>query len=282
MKALAIFLLTFAACRAQSARSEVEAVLQRMEHAEQTGDFNTWQGLWTPAKAAELEGLRRYAQARPEVRYRALTTYVQGDRAVLLVEGTSQFVTVTLAKESGQWKIQDEVWRDTAPAPTTVYALAPPALGAFARAGSPWDKAAPGMVRAVFDDVYLYVRIEADSDLPAPGATIVTPPGGWPNLRIAVSGAGDFVLYDTVNVGDQATFDKQGKANSHRAFAAYMIRLERNGREVLSSTAGLEPSPLLTVAGRDYDIRLPLVAMGLRDPRPPRITVNGVAARRFP
>jgi hypothetical protein len=88
------------------------------------------------------------------------------------------------------------------------------------------------------------------------------------------SDAGEFVLYDAVNVGDQATFDEHGRANSHRPFAAYSIRLERNGHEVFSSSADLHPSPLVEVAGRDYDIRIPLATMGIMDSHATRMTIG--------
>jgi hypothetical protein len=110
--------------------------------------------------------------------------------------------------------------------------------------------------------------------LPAPGSTIQKPPGGWPVLKIDTSDAGEFVLYDAVNVGDQATFDTAGRANSHRAFAAYSIRLERNHREVFSASADLHPSPLVEVAGRDYDIRIPLATMGIMDSRATSMTIG--------
>ena len=77
-------------------------------------------------------------------------------------------------------------------------------------------------MKAVFDESYLYIRIESSAELPAPGSTIEKPPGGWPVLKIDTSDAGEFVLYDAVNVGDQATFDARGRANSHRPFAAYI------------------------------------------------------------
>jgi hypothetical protein len=99
-------------------------------------------------------------------------------------------------------------------------------------------------------------------------------------------------LYDQVNVGDQATFDQSGRANSHRAFAAYMIRLERKDKEVFSATADMDPNPLLQVAGRDYDIRIPLATMGIVDSRATRMTVGdaqwpksavlSIAALRYP
>ena len=82
-------------------------------------------------------------------------------------------------------------------------------------------------MKAVFDESYLYIRIESSAELPAPGSTIGKPPGDWPVLKIGASDAGEFVLYDAVNVGDQATFDERGRANSHRPFAAYSIRLEQ-------------------------------------------------------
>lgn len=73
---------------------------------------------------------------------------------------------------------------------------------------------------------------------------------------------------------------------------AYAIRLERNDQEVFSATAGLDPSSLLKVSRRDYDISIPLAVMGITDSRAARITagdaqspqsaVVSVAAQRFP
>ena len=286
MRVLAILVLALTACWAQSSQSNVEAVLKQMERAEQTGDFNAWAALWTREKSGEVEKMRPYVRATPDVHYRATKTFVHGDEAVLLVQrASSSFVTMTLRKQGGQWKIQEQVWRDTAPDPDCVYALAPPDPGAFVRAGSRWDQVAPAMdpsqaarlgwqLKAAFDESYLYIRIESNTDLPAPGSTIGKPPGGWPVLKIAASDAGEFVLYDAVNIGDQATFDEHGRANSHRPFAAYWIRLERNGHEIFSTSADLHPSPLLEVAGRDYDIRIPLRTMGIIDSRATRMTIG--------
>lgn len=304
VRVLTILLLTLMACHAQSDQSKLEAVLKQMERAEQTGDFNTLLGLFTREKAADFEKMRPYVKARPEARYRATAAFARGDQGVILSEGASHsFLTLMLRRESGEWKIQDLVIRDTAANPNSVYALVPPDLGAFARAGSHWDQVAPAMdpreaarqgwqMKAVFDDSYLYIRFETMTDLPAPGSTIEKPPGGWPVLKINVPGTGEFVLYDAVNVGDQATFE-HGIANSHRAFAAYMIRLESNHHEVFSASAGLEPSPLLDVAGRDYDIRIPLAAMGIKDSRTiktmtigdaqwPKSAVLSAAVQRYP
>lgn len=302
MRVLVIVLLTLTSCSAQSSQGKVEALLKQREHAEQTGDFNTWLGLWTTEKARELQRLRPYATAQPSVRYRATKIFVRGDKAVVLAQGgpSNGFATMMLRKESGQWKLQDEVWRETAADPKSVYALLPPDPGAFARAGSPWGQVPQTMdpastarlgwqIKAVFDESYLYIRIESNAGLPAPGSTTKIPPGGWPILHIKTSSAGEFVLYDTVNIGDQATFDKHGRANSHRPFAAYMIRLERNDHEVFSASADLHPSPLISVAGRDYDIRIPLATMGITDSRATAMTIGdlqravvNIAVERYP
>ncbi len=286
MRVLAILLVIVSTGCAQSEDSKVEAVLNQMERAEQTGDFNTWVSLWTREKSADAEKMRAYARARPEARYHPTKSFVRGDEAVLLVEsGPEAFVTMTLRREGGQWKIQDQFFRNTAADPNSVYAFVLPDPGTFARTGSPWDQVATAMdqtkaasqgwqLKAVFDESYLYIRIEASADLPAPGSTIATSPTRWPVLKIDTSDAGEFVLFDAVNIGDQATFDATGKANSHRAYAAYMIRLERKDREVFSASADLNPSPLVEVAGRDYDIRIPLATMGILDSRATKMTIG--------
>lgn len=275
-----------AICCSQSDQSKVETVLKQMEQAEQAGDFNAWEALWAKDKLGQIEKMRPYVKARPSVQYQLMKSFVHGDQAVLLAQAASDsFVTIMLQRENGTWKIHDEIWGDTAPDPNSVYALVPPDPGAFGRAGSPWNQVAPGLnpseasrqgwqIKAAFDESYLYIRIEAANPLPAPGATIEKPPGGWPVLKIDTSNSGEFVLNATVNVGDQATFDEHGKANSHRAFADYSIRLERKDHEIFSTSAALHPSPLLNVEGRNYDIRIPLATMGIMDSRATNITVG--------
>jgi hypothetical protein len=132
-------------------------------------------------------------------------------------------------------------------------------------------------MKAVFDESYLYLRIEASGELPAPGNTIVKPAGGWPVFKIVTSDAGEFVLFDQAQVGDRATLDEHGKANSHRAYASYMFRLEHNDHEVFSASAGLDPSPLVEVAGRDYDVRIPLATMSIMDSRATKMTIGAAS-----
>jgi hypothetical protein len=286
MRVLTILLLILATCWAQSEESKVEAVLKQMERAEQTGNFDALVSLFTRQKAPEFQRLRSVIKARPEAQYRAIRTQVHGEEAALLAQGgANSFVTMTLRKEGGQWKIQNQIWSETPPPATSVYALVPPEPGAFARAGAPWNQVPQATytspkfhegweMKAVFDEAYLYIRIETSGQLPAPGSTIKTPPLGWPVLKVDTSDAGEFVLNETVNVGDQATFDSNGRANSHRAYAAYMVRLEHGDKEVLSAAADLHSSPLVTVKGRDYDVRIPLVAMGIIDSRATKMTIG--------
>jgi len=289
---------------AQSDEAKVSGVLERMERAEQTGDFNAFAALWSREKQAEIEKMRTYMRAQPQRQYRAIKAYVQGEQGVMLAQAAANsYVTMMLRREEGQWRIRDMEWRETAPNPKSVYAVVPPDTGAFARDGSRWDQIAPALdadraarlgfqMRALFDESFLYIRIETNGELPAPGSTIEKPPSGWPVLKIVASGAGEFVLYDAVDVGDQATFDEHGKANSHRAFAAYSLRLERNHEEVFTAWAGLDPTPLIGVAGRNLELRIPLATMGITDSRATRMTVGDAAwpkstvvsvdARRYP
>lgn len=286
MRLVAFFLIFGVCCRAQRTEDQVAATLKQLERAEQTGDANAWIALWARGSAANAEKMRAYIRPRPEQRYQASAIYAQGDEAVILAQAAvGSFVTLTFVREDEAWKIKDEKWRDTAANPNSVYALLPPAGGAFLNAGSPWDQAAPAVdanqaarqgwqVRAIFDESFLYVRIEARDPLPAPGSTIVRPPGGWPVMKIGIAGAGDFVLFDSVNVGDQATFDQSGKANSHRAYASYLMRLEHNDREIFTTWADLETNRLIEVSGRNFEIRIPLRLMGITDVRAAKITIG--------
>ena len=286
MRLLATLLILLTACRAQSPEDQVAETLKKLERAEQTGNADALLALWTHEKLADVEKMRPYIRPQPDRQYRASKIYVQDDQAVLLAQAAANsFVNMTLRKEDGRWKISDQMWRDSAADPGSVYALLPPPDGAFTRAGSHWDQVAPGMdstraaslgwqMRAVFDESFLYIRIESGAPLPPPGSTIESSPTRWPVMKIAVAGAGDFVLLDAVNIGDQATFDKNGRANSHRPFASYSMRLEHHDREVFSTSADLNPSRLIEVTGPYFDMRIPLRSLGITDSRAAKITVG--------
>ena len=286
MRMLAGLFAILSVCSAQSAENEVASVLRQMERAEQAGDGSAWVALWSREKSADAEHMRPYIRPRPDARYRESRIFVQGDEAVVLAQvPPDNFVTMIFHRENAAWKVHDQLWRNTAANPDSVYALIPPDSGAFSRAGSPWDDIAPALdpdraaklgwqMRSVFDESFLYIRLEAGATLPLPGSTTDQSPGAWPVLKIAIDGADEFVLLDAVDIGDQATFDENGKANSHRPFAAYSMRLEHNNREVFTVFAGLEASPLIEVAGRGYQMRIPLRSMGITDSRTAGITIG--------
>ena len=248
-----------------------------MEKAEQTGDANTFVGLWSREGAANAEGMRPYLRPRPNAHYTTSKIFVQGNDAVLLGQiGEQQFLSMRFVREDGRWKIKDQVFSEKAYPADSVYAMIPPAAGAFERAGAPWQSVAPALdkadaakqgwqVRAAYDESYLYIRIESPAPLPAPGSQAEEPPGGWPVMKIGVSGVGEFVLHANANIGDQATFDKSGRANSHRPYVAYWLMLERAGQMIFQAWAGLQPDPLVQVGDNFFDVRVPLRTMGVED-----------------
>ena len=97
---------------------------------------------------------------------------------------------------------------------------------------------------------------------------------GWPVMKIGVSGAGEFVLHATANIGDQATFDKGGRANSHRHFVSYWLMLERGDKMIFETFAGPRPDPLVETTGNFLDVRIPLRTMGVTDTSRRTITIG--------
>lgn len=286
MRTLVCLLICTIGCRAQRPEDQVLAVYRQMEKAEQSGDANTFVGLWSRESASNAEKMRPYLRARPNAHYTWSKVFVQGDEAALLGQiGEGQYLSMRLVKEDGRWKIKDQVWSQTAFHADSVYATIPPAAGAFERAGAPWQNIAPAFdganaakrgwqVRATYDESYLYVRIESSSPFPAPGSTVEKPPSGWPVMKVSVSGVDEFVLHATANIGDQATFDESGRANSHRPYVAYWLMVERANQMIFQASADLQPHPLVQAGGRSFDVRIPLRTMGVSDARQTKITIG--------
>jgi hypothetical protein len=159
-----------------------------MEKAEQSGDANTWIGLWSRESAPEAEKMRFRVHPRPDLHYTSSKVFVQGDEAALLGQyGKNEFLGMRFVKEDGRWKIKDQVFGDKAYPAESVYAMIPPAAGAFERAGAPWQNVAPAFdkaaaakhgwqVRATYDESFLYIRIESSEPIPAPGSQAEKPP----------------------------------------------------------------------------------------------------------
>jgi hypothetical protein len=257
-----------------------------MEKAVQSGDANTFIGLWSRESTSDAEKMRPYLRPRPDAHYTSSRVFVQGDEAVLLGQsGPNQFLSMRFVKEDGRWKIKGQVSSDKAYPAESVYAMIPPAAGAFERAGAPWQNVAPAFdnagaakrgwqVRATYDESFLYIRIESSMPMPAPGTQAEKPPMGWPVLKVGVSGVGEFVLHANANIGDQATFDENGRANSHRHYVAYWLMLERAGQMIFQATAGLDPDPLVQAGEHFFDVRMPLRTMGVADARHTKITIG--------
>ncbi len=286
MRILVCLLICTIGCLAQRPEDQVLAVYRQMENAEQSGDANAWVGLWSRESAANAEKMRPYLRARPDAHYTSSRTFVQGDEAALLGQiGKDQFLSMRLVKEDGRWKIRDQAFSEQAYPAESVYAMIPPAAGAFERAGEPWQNVAQAFdkadaarhgwqVRATYDESFLYIRIESSAPIPPSGTQAEKPPMGWPVMKVAVSGVGEFVLHATANIGDQATFDANGRANSHRHYVAYWLMLERANKMIFQTNAGLQPDPLVRAAGNFLDVRVPLRTMGVADARPTKITVG--------
>jgi hypothetical protein len=286
MRTLVCFSICTIGCLAQRPEDQVLAVYRQMEKAEQSGDANAWVGLWSRESAANAEKMRPYLRARPDAHYTSSRTFVQGDEAALLGQiGKDQFLSMRLVKEDGRWKIKDQAFSEQAYAAESVYAMIPPAAGAFERAGAPWQNVAPAFdkadaakhgwqVRATYDESFLYIRIESSAPIPAPGTQAEKPPMGWPVMKVAVSGVGEFVLHATANIGDQATFDANGRANSHRHYVAYWLMLERANKMIFQANAGLQPDPLVQAGDNFLEVRVPLRTMGVSDARPTKITIG--------
>jgi len=286
MRALVCFLICTIGCRAQQPEDQVLAVYRQMEKAEQSGDANTWVGLWSRESASNAEKMRPYLRPRPDARYTSSKTFVQGDEAALLGQiGKDQFLSMRLLKEDGRWKIKDQAFSDKAYPAESVYAMIPPAAGAFERAGAPWQNVAPAFdkadaakrgwqVLATYDESFLYIRIESSTPIPAPGSQAEKPPMGWPVMKVGVSGVGEFVLHATANIGDQATFDESGRANSHRHYVAYWLMLERADQMIFQVWADLHPDPLVQAGDHFLYVRVPLRTMAVADAGHTKITVG--------
>jgi hypothetical protein len=286
MRTLLCLLICTIGCRAQRPEDQVLAIYRQMEKAEQSGDANTFVGLWSRESASNAEKMRPYLRPRPNAHYTSSKVFVQGDDAALLGQiAEQQFLSMRLVKEGGLWKIKDQVWSDKAFHADSVYAMIPPPAGAFERAGCPWQNVAPAFdgadaskrgwqVRATYDESYLYVRIESSTPIPAPGSQAEKPPMGWPVMKVGVSGVGEFVLHATANIGDQATFDESGRANSHRHYVAYWLMLERADQMIFQASAGLHPDPLVQAGEHFFDVRVPLRTMGVADARHTKITIG--------
>lgn len=274
-------------CRAQSPETQVLAAYSQLEKAVQTGDANhTFVALWAREKAPEAESMRKLLSPQPDVHYTSSKVFVQGSKAVLLGQYAQDgFLNIRYVNEDGHWKIKDFASSEKPYPSESVFAMLPPPPGAFERAGEPWQKVPQALdqptaarqgwqLRTTYDESYLYIRIESSTPVPAPGTPADKPPMGWPVMKIDVPGAGNFVLHATANIGDRATFDQNGRANSHFHFVSYWLMLERSDRMLFQTFAGLDPDPLVRAGGNSLEVRIPLRTMGIADPTHTKMVIG--------
>lgn len=286
IRVILCFLLGAAIGRPQGADQAVLAVLRQMEQAQQTGDGPAWLALWSRESAAKMEQMARYLRPTPGAHYDVTASLVQGDQAAVLGHFSgSSFMSMRFVRQSGDWKVNDISWSENPLDSASIYALLPPPGGAFERAGSPWSNVPGGLsaadaarrgwqIRAAHDESYVYIRIESASPLPPPGSTASTPPLGWPVMKLSISGRDDLTVNGTANIGDQATFDQTGRANSHRHYVAYMMRVERARHMIFQAASDLQTSPLVQVDARAIVFRIPLRAVGIADASRANIVVG--------
>ena len=281
------------------AEQAVMAVYKRMEEADRNGDGGLWFALRDRKTLEAMDPALRAAiqkggRSRRSVRYEASAIRVQGNRAVLLGKvsdpegGTVQYETVLFVVEDQEWKVAREQFSDSAFDPFVLSALMPPEDGAFLRASAPWKKVAYAAVntqvvkpqnvvwkvQGTRDESYLYLRFEAASLLPAPGAKVTQqaakngspvglPPA--PDLRIKVGEDRTFVLSVRDIISTKSAVDKKGKAIGERNTIAYSVFVKNGtGEDIFESTIGEETtSRLISVQGKFIDVKLPLSGLGV-------------------
>jgi hypothetical protein len=286
MRVLVCLLICMIGCRAQRPEDQVLAVYKQIEKAVQTGDAKTFIGLWSGKSASQAEKLASMLQPQPDVHYTASSVFVQGDDAALLGQYDKDgYLSMRFVREDGRWKIKDFAFSQTPYPAESVYAVLPPPAGGFERAGEPWQNVAPGLdkataaaqgfqVRSTYDESFLYVRIESASPIPAPGSPAEKPPMGWPVMKINVSGVGEFVLHAEADIGDRATFDKNGHADSHHHYVAYGLMLERENKTLFQAWADSDPNPLVQAGDHSFEVRMPLKTMGISDAAQTKISIG--------
>lgn len=286
MRTLALLLVCLIGCQAQRPEDQVGAVYKQLEKAAQSGDANAFLSLWSRKSTSEAEGLASQLHPQPDAHYTAYKVFVQGDEAALLGQYTKDgFLSMRFVREDGRWKIRDFAFSDKAYPAESVYAVVPPPTGSFERAGEPWQNVASGFdkanaakqgfqVQATYDESFLYIRIELPTPIPAPGSQAEKPPMGWPVMKVNASGIGEFVLHAEADIGDRATFDKNGRANSHHHYVAYGLMLERDNKMLFQAWADSDPNPLIQAGDHSFEVRVPLKSMGIADPGQTKISIG--------
>ncbi|HET9179969.1 MAG TPA: hypothetical protein VFQ24_16560 [Terriglobia bacterium] len=283
----------------QESEQEVRAVFKQMEKAVREGDPDLGINLYDRATRARVAAARsNYAPVRnPAIHYEALEVAARNDHAALIGKitgvshGSVQYDRVRFVREDGSWKVAEEVWSEQPVDPAALYAMLPPADGAFARAGLPWERVPyssantrwfkPNQIdwrlQAARDESYLYVRFEHTASLPPPNSELDSAmvkagksgPPMPPVMRIIVAGNPGgrrpvfrFQLAGVIQT--RATFGHDGRATSNRYFVQYAMNLGRgDNSDIFNISTGPSYPHLIDVKGRFLEGKIPLQCLGL-------------------
>jgi len=278
---------------------QVRAIFKQMEKAVREGDPDLGIKLYDRATRARVAAARsNYAPVRnPAIHYEALAVAARNDHAALIGKitgvshGSVQYDRVRFVREDGSWKVAEEIWSEQPVDPAALYAMLPPADGAFARAGSPWQRVPyssantkwfkPNQIdwklQAARDESFLYVRFEYTASLPPPNSELVSAmvkagksgPPMPPVMRITIAGNRGarepvfrFQLAGVIQT--RATFGHDGRATSNRYFIQYAMNLGRGDNSDIFSTSTDQSYPnLIVVKGRFLEGKIPLQCLGL-------------------
>jgi hypothetical protein len=253
--------------------------------------------------------------ADPGLQYVPLAVGANGSHGVVIgrmdgsATNTFKYEAVKFLLEDGAWKVDVESMSDSPLDPRGLYALLPPADGAFIRAGSPWasipyansntkffkEDQLDWKMQATQDESFLYIRFEAKAPLPAPQVEVPadnTAPGksvnsGAPSsppvMKIKISEAAggqtanvqEFSFHASDVIQTRATFDEKGKANSNRFFVVYSLTVRDPAEAtIFDSNTDETFSHLVAVQDRFLELKIPLKSLGLEGKMSPAVALE--------
>jgi hypothetical protein len=294
----------------QGPEEGVIAAYRLLEKANREGDgalllsLQSREALVEMTDAQKAQFPKRFP-ADPGLQYVPLAVGASGSRGAVIgrldgsARNTLKYEAVKFLLEDGAWKVDVESMSESPLDPRGLYALLPPADGAFARAGSPWatipyansntkffkEDELDWKMQATQDESFLYIRFEAKAPLPAPRVEVHADntlpgkpvnsgaPSSPPVMKIKISEAAGgqtataqaFSVQASDVIQTRATFDEKGKANSNRFFVIYSLTLrDPSDATIFDNNTDETYSHLVAVQDRFLDLRIPLKSLGLK------------------
>jgi hypothetical protein len=308
--------------QADSVQRPEDAVISTyrlLEKANREGDgalllsLQSREALAKMSDAQKAEFPKRFP-AEPGLQYVPLAVGASSNHVVVIVrmDGSAnslKYEAVKFLLEDGVWRVDVESMSESPLDPRGLYALLPPADGAFLRAGSPWssipyansntkffkEDQLDWKMQATQDESFLYIRFEAKAPLPAPQTEVPadsTAPGksvnsGAPSsppvMKIKISEAAggqtanvqEFSFHASDVMQTRATFDEKGKANSNRFFVVYSLTVRDPAEAtIFDSNTDETFSNLVAVQDRFLELKIPLKSLGLNGKTSPAVRLE--------